>query len=362
MMAFHYADALHKHNWLGGGGAAYVYHVSPTIAVKTVRLDLSDREKESFEEHQLTKDIAFYRLLNERQDRCPHIVECFLILPDHLFLSFCSNGAIGRRYYERQERENDHLFGRLLGVKGYEHLALVARWVQQLTSALEYVEKLGYCHNDLRPGNCLLDARLNLKLTDFGCATTIGQYLECTGAPWAARLSGGPLQGTFGLCSARTEQFALGSMVYFLVYGHEPHEEKNLEGPELIRRFDKMELPELNRHEVFDGLIWGCWYNVYPTMALAAYDFKRKTKDIIITSVSVLGRKEDEPEAMTINDRTKETRICEGLVRKGILGAELAFRFQPLWWRYLHATRSRFISHWRFLMGLLGNIRRWLPL
>ncbi|EGD92423.1 CAMK/CAMKL protein kinase [Trichophyton tonsurans CBS 112818] len=361
-MAFHYADALHKHNWLGGGGAAYVYHVSPTIAVKTVRLDLSDREKESFEEHQLTKDIAFYRLLNERQDRCPHIVECFLILPDHLFLSFCSNGAIGRRYYERQERENDHLFGRLLGVKGYEDLALVARWVQQLTSALEYVEKMGYCHNDLRPGNCLLDARLNLKLTDFGCATTIGQYLECTGAPWAARLSGGPLQGTFGLCSARTEQFALGSMVYFLVYGHEPHEEKDLEGPELIRRFDKMELPELNRHEVFDGLIWGCWYNVYPTMALAAYDFKRKTKDIIIASVSVLGRKEDEPEAMTINDRTKETRICEGLVRKGILGAELAFRFQPLWWRYLHATRSRFISHWRFLMGLLGNIRCWLPL
>ncbi|EZF95451.1 hypothetical protein H113_04144 [Trichophyton rubrum MR1459] len=117
---------------------------------------------------------------------------------------------------------------------------------------------MGYCHNDPRSGNCLLDARLNLKLTDFGCATTIGQYLEYTGAPWAARVSGGPLQGIFGLCSARTEQFALGSMVYFLVYGHEPHEEKSLEEPELIRRFDGMKLPEMDHHEIFDGLIWGC--------------------------------------------------------------------------------------------------------
>ncbi|OAL66335.1 hypothetical protein A7C99_1740 [Trichophyton rubrum] len=265
-IAFHYADALHKHNWLGGDAAAYVYHVSPTIAVKTIRLDLSDPEKEWLEEHQLAKDIAFYKRLNERQDRCPHEVECSLILPDHLFLSICSNGAIEKRYYKRQERENDHLFGRLL----------------RLTSALEYVEKMGYCHNDPRSGNCLLDARLNLKLTDFGCATTIGQYLEYTGAPWAARVSGGPLQGIFGLCSARTEQFALGSMVYFLVYGHEPHEEKSLEEPELIRRFDGMKLPEMDHHEIFDGLIWG-----------------------------FLGRKEDEPEVMTITDQTTEAGICE---------------------------------------------------
>ncbi|EZF74002.1 hypothetical protein H105_04133 [Trichophyton soudanense CBS 452.61] len=117
-IAFHYADALHKHNWLGGDAAAYVYHVSPTIAVKTIRLDLSDPEKEWLEEHQLAKDIAFYKRLNERQDRCPHEVECSLILPDHLFLSICSNGAIEKRYYKRQERENDHLFGRLLRVKG----------------------------------------------------------------------------------------------------------------------------------------------------------------------------------------------------------------------------------------------------
>lgn len=27
----------------------------------------------------------------------------------------------------------------------------------------------------------------------------------------------------------------------------------------------------------------GCWYNVYPTMALVAYDFERKTKDFAST-------------------------------------------------------------------------------
>lgn len=46
---------------------------------------------------------------------------------------------------------------------------------------------------------------------------------------------------------------------------------------------------------------------MYPTTALAAYDFKRKTKDI----ASVLGRKEDEPEVMTITDQTTEAGICE---------------------------------------------------
>lgn len=114
--------------------------------------------------------------MNERQDRCQNIIECFLILPDHLFLSYCTNKAIAPRLFERQEREKSRngIQGCLIRVKEYEDPALVARWIQQLTSALEYVEKLGFCHNDLHASNCLLDENLNLKLTDFGRATTVG--------------------------------------------------------------------------------------------------------------------------------------------------------------------------------------------
>ncbi|KAM5435160.1 hypothetical protein MferCBS31731_006457 [Microsporum ferrugineum] len=338
-MGFAYADTLNKHNWVGGGAYAYVYHVSPTIVVKTVRPDRSPKETE---EHPLLNDIAFYKRFNERQDRCPHIVECFLIFPDYLFLSFCANKALIHYYLEyHQERENNSLFGRLIRVKEYQDSTLIARWIQQLTSALEYVEKMGYCHNDLNTMNCLLDKRLDLKLADFGRATTIGQYLEYTFAPWALKLTAGPLSGTYGLCSARTEQFAVGSLLYFMVYGHKPYEDINIDGPELEHRFKAMNFPGLNRHEIFDKFISACWHNVYPTMYMVAYDFKRKTKDIISI-----------PEEYKVIDRAKERKTCEALVRKGILGPELALRFQPPWRRYLHAVKSKSTFVWHFLMGL----------
>lgn len=241
------------------------------------------------------------------------------MLPDHLFLSYCTHKSISPRLYERQEREKAKgtLRGGLVRVKEYEDPALVARWMQQLTSALEYVEKLGFCHNDLHASNCLLDGNLNLKLTDFGRATTIGQFLEGTLPPRAQPLLAGPLQGTYGLCSARTEQFAVGTLLYFMVYGHEPYDDVILSGGEWDRRFGQMEFPELDRNEVFDGIISACWYNVYPTMALLAYDFKRKTKDIASNTDHIHV------------DTKKESETCEALVRGGLLGPELALRFQP---------------------------------
>jgi hypothetical protein len=88
------------------------------------------------------------------------------------------------------------------------------------------------------------------------------------------------MKGTYGLCSARTEQFAVGTLLYFMVYGHEPYDDIILSAAEWDRRFGEMEFPAQSRNEVFDGLIAACWHNVYPTMALLAYDFKRKTKDM----------------------------------------------------------------------------------
>ncbi|KAL4780364.1 kinase domain protein [Aspergillus varians] len=333
-MSFDYADTLEKHNWLGGGLDAYIYHVTPTIVVKTVRRDRPPGHEAIG--HPFLKEIAFYKRLNERKDRCPDIIECFFMLPDHLFLSYCMYKAIAPRFYERQEREtgSNGFYGRLIKVKQHEDPALIARWIQQLSSALEYVEKMGFCHNDLHASNCLLDKNLNLKLADFGRATTIGQLLEGVLPPRAQPIRAGPLEGTYGLCSARTEQFAVGTLLYFMVYGHEPYDDIVLSAAEWDRRFGEMEFPELGRHEIFDGLISACWFNVYPTMALLACDFKRKTKDIAADGGEY-----------TLIDSARETRTCEALVRRGLLGPELAFRFQPAWWRYLHGVveRSRLI-------------------
>ncbi|CAG8391186.1 unnamed protein product [Penicillium salamii] len=334
-MGFHYADTLKKHSCVGSGSDAHIYHVTPTIVVKTVRPGRTPEQDAAG--HPFLKEIALFKKLNERQDRCQDIVEYFLILPDHLFLSYCTNRAIAPRLFERQEREKTRngIRGCLIRVKEYEDPTLVARWIQQLTSALEHVEKLGFCHNDLHASNCLLDENLNLKLTDFGRATTVGQFLEGVLAPRAMPILAGSLKGTYGLCSTRTEQFAVGTLLYFMLYGHEPYDDVELSASEWDRRFGSMEFAELSRNEVLDGLISACWHNVYPTMALLAYDCKRKTKDMVSEA-------ED-----SLIDSGKEKKTCEALVRRGLLGPELALSFQPAWRRYLHSIVNRASSTWQ---------------
>lgn len=343
-MGFHYTDILERHDWVGGGLDAYIYHVTPTIVVKTVRRDRTPEEEAA--EHPFLKEITFYKLLNGCKNRPQSIIECFFILPDHLFLSYCPHKSIAHRFYKRQEREtaSNFFLGRLVKVKEHEDPSLIARWIQQSTSALAFVEKLGFCHNDLHASNCLLDTNLNLKLTDFGRAATIGQPLEGVLPPRAQPILAGPLKGTYGLCSARTEQFAVGTLLYFLVYGHEPYDDTELSLTEWETQFGHMEFPELHRHEVFDELVSACWHNVYPTMALVAYDFERKTRSI--TS------KAEYP----VIDSAKEVNACKALVRRGLLGPELALSFQPAWRRYFHRFLGRSVS---LLQYLLGGISSW---
>ncbi|KAJ6015817.1 hypothetical protein N7540_010408 [Penicillium herquei] len=297
-MSSQYADTLEK-NWLVGGGTdALVYHVTPIIVVKAIRANRKPKKED--QEHPFDKEIAFYKGMRDHKDRCQDIVQCFLILTDHLFLSYCEYRSLGSRLGPHQEREvtETAYFGRLIRIKEYEDPNLVARWIQQLSSALAHVEKLCFCHNDLHAGNCLLDSNINLKLSDFGRATTVGKFLEDMVAPRALPIRDSLLKGSYGLCSARTEQFALGTLLYLMLYGHEPYDDLELGSEEWDRFGKELEFPKSNRNEVLDGLISTCWYNVYPTMALVAYDFKRKTKHMT---------GDTEPGYITI-DSAKETK------------------------------------------------------
>lgn len=133
-----------------------------------------------------------------------------------------------------------------------------------------------------------------------------------------------------------------------MVYGHEPYEDINLaQNPaELSRRFGHMEFPELNQNEVFDEFISACWNNVYPTAAFVLYDVKRKAKDIALEA-------ECEVIDYTKERKAKERKACETLIQGELLGPDLAFRFQPVWKRYLHVITGKAMFIWQSLVNLL---------
>ena len=124
---------------------------------------------------------------------------------------------------------------------------------------------MNYAHNDLHPRNLLFDERLNLKLTDFDSCTKIGDDYLGAPPPYARVLNDGPDQGCFGYCGARTEQFAIGSILYIMLYGHEPFENTDIDSVELVDRFRFLQLPEL-RNGPLQNLVWKCWLGKFPTI------------------------------------------------------------------------------------------------
>ena len=105
---------LKKNDCVGFGNKSLVYKVGPGIVMKTVR----DQNSKA-EEHPFFRELNFYKRLIQQQDRCPDIVQCFLALPDYLFLSYCDSNQIDLRFSEYQEREKrcDGFPGRLLRIK-----------------------------------------------------------------------------------------------------------------------------------------------------------------------------------------------------------------------------------------------------
>ena len=94
-----------------------------------------------------------------------------------------SGGSLHDRLRSHQIR--DGYFGKVLRVDKTEPVDLVERWLRGLSSAVVWLEGLGYVHGDLRPINLLLDEREHLKLADLDCAERVGEPSSGNGAPWA---------------------------------------------------------------------------------------------------------------------------------------------------------------------------------
>jgi eukaryotic-like serine/threonine-protein kinase len=100
----------------------------------------------------------------------------------------------------------------------------VLSWVAQINQALAKVHQYGWRYLDLKPANLLLERDGSLKLTDFGTSLPLAGPNEhrYTGtARWQAPEQFFPQPGGSYRTDARTDYFALGALLFYLVSGGE---------------------------------------------------------------------------------------------------------------------------------------------
>jgi hypothetical protein len=114
--------------------------------------------------------------------------------------------------------------------------------VGQLANALDYVHRRGVVHRDLKPANVMITREGDVKLTDFGIASTESgdsagtAEFSLLGTPSymaPEQLSGGPLDG-------RTDVYALGCLAYELLTGT-----RLFASPDLFRLIQQKLTPKL---------------------------------------------------------------------------------------------------------------------
>ncbi|KAL2186539.1 kinase-like protein [Thermothelomyces heterothallicus CBS 203.75] len=288
---------ISKSRFLSMGAISWVYRITESIVVKYSR-DIGAGEIE--------RENAIYDIF-EQYTPCPYVMQSFYRTANANFLPFMLASLDAR--LKRNQRREKH---KVLQVLRIEERHLIERWAAELCAAVAWIESLGLVHGDLRPPNILFDEQDHLKLTDFDCVARIGDASSGNAPPWA-RLYPDPLtgKGRWGLYGPKTEQFAIGSLLYCMTRGHEPygHPEDN---PELdvVRLFKEGIFPHLNTEgDELDCIIDRSWTGYYESI-----------KDLAEVAAHLPGAR-DMGAATTFSAEycARKRNECRQLVQEGLL-------------------------------------------
>jgi predicted Ser/Thr protein kinase len=109
--------------------------------------------------------------------------------------------------------------------------------VAQVAAALGHAHRVGVYHQDVKPDNVLIDDRGRVRLIDFGVAwfrPAWGGGADPHGCTAGTLGYLSPEQASGGEVTARTDVFALGGVLYFLLTGRAPY--PRLDVPTALRR------------------------------------------------------------------------------------------------------------------------------
>lgn len=119
---------------------------------------------------------------------------------------------------------------------------------------------------------CVFTCVFHVKIADFDCTSFIGSEFEACIPPYGRLLGSeaGSKEGTAGKLSDRTEQFALGSLFYYINYGIEVYDDQDFGedyGPVIVERLQQMIFPKLDSDSVLDSIIDHYWHSIFQSVA-----------------------------------------------------------------------------------------------
>ena len=257
---------------IGRGATGTVYQLSDFIAVKRARKG-EDEEADHENEQKIFKILKRYPPI-------PYMIRCYHQTRTDTFLELAPNGSVAMLLNRYQKRDSH---GRqVLEVSQTLDSRDLRRWMKQLCLAAAGLERIGLLHGDIRPGNMLLDADRNLKLSDLDRGMKIGEDIAVLTEPFGRLLDeeDGGGAGTYGKAGARTETFAIGSVYYTLLRGHEPYEIESWGGNHFVilgEKFQRKEFPPLTI-SAGDTIIRKCWNGEYQLVSELLAEFAGNTR------------------------------------------------------------------------------------
>lgn len=154
------------------------------------------------------------------------------------------------------------------------------RWITQLASALAWIEGLGLVHGDLRPANILVTADDDIRLADFDASVPIGEELVVASEPFCKMNA----NSEFSDAGPISEQFALGSCIYTIRYGHIPLHE--VDPPERVIKLKNNEFPSTADDAEFGTMIMDCWQGKYASIAAVYNDIKERSGAVVVEEIA----------------------------------------------------------------------------
>ncbi|KAH7158024.1 kinase-like domain-containing protein [Dactylonectria estremocensis] len=190
------------------------------------------------EEEYYRDDIIIEAEIYQRLGDCPYIPKLIDWDPEPccLTIEYLENGDLAK----------------FMKKTTYIPVEVRQRWALQAASAVKELHAADVIHCDMMPRNFMLNAALDLHIADFAGSSVAGSTPTVAAGP---RFSP-PVQNSEHRAERRQDIFALGSLMYFIMVGHEPFAE--VPGEDVVILFKEGVFPNL-----FDMdcgfIIQGCW-------------------------------------------------------------------------------------------------------